>query len=119
MKSILTDEQIQKIRDRIAATKEIPTGLGDEEAASSIASINLALTGQLTDDIPACMSPVIGRWIIRVQDRMPYEIRNGALRVDCVGGTRAPHITVRQWLPLPPAPVPPAESESGGEREQP
>lgn len=54
----------------------LPAGLGDEDNACSIAAINLALTGQLTDKIPDCMSPVIGQWIISVQDAMPAELRN-------------------------------------------
>jgi hypothetical protein len=47
------------------------------ESACSIAGINIALTGMLTDDIPQCMSAVIGRWIIRTQDAMPDAMRNG------------------------------------------
>lgn len=56
--------------------RNIPVGLGNREAACSIAAINLALTGELTDRIPDCMSEVIGRWIISVQDAMPSSIRN-------------------------------------------
>ena len=55
---------------------EIPSGLGTEEAACSVAAINLALSGELTDSIPDCMSPVVGRWIIGVQDAMPAAMRN-------------------------------------------
>ena len=46
----------------------IPVGLGSEDAACSMAAINLALTGVLSGDIPACMSTVVGKWIINVQD---------------------------------------------------
>ena len=56
----------------------LPSGLGDKENACSIAAINLALTGELTDHIPACMSDVIGHWIIVTQDGMPDELRNSA-----------------------------------------
>jgi hypothetical protein len=56
--------------------KHIPSGLGTEHEACSIAAINLALTGELTDTIPACMSPVIGKWIIKVQDAIPDVMRN-------------------------------------------
>jgi chemotaxis protein histidine kinase CheA len=56
--------------------KHIPSGLGTEHEACSIAAINLALTGELTDTIPACMSKVIGKWIIKIQDAMPDEMRN-------------------------------------------
>ena len=55
---------------------EIPRGLGTEEAACSVAAINLALTGKLTESIPDCMSSVIGNWIISVQYAMPGDIRN-------------------------------------------
>ena len=58
------------------ASHDIPAGLGSEESACSIGAINLSLAGRLTDDIPACMSEVIGRWIIPVQDAMPAEMRN-------------------------------------------
>ena len=53
-------------------------GVGSEESACSVAAINLALTGELTDRIPDCMSEVIGSWIIRIQDQMPESIRNSA-----------------------------------------
>jgi hypothetical protein len=56
----------------------LPSGLGDEHSACSIAAINLALSGKLTDEIPYCMSRVIGQWIIVVQDSMPGEVRNSA-----------------------------------------
>ena len=57
-------------------THDLPVGLGTPEAACSIAAINLALTGELTDRIPDCMSEVIGRWIIVTQDEMPTALRN-------------------------------------------
>jgi hypothetical protein len=71
----LTDQQRAAIAAKLE-TMSLPSGLGDEHAACSIAAINLALTGRLTDDIPACMSEVIGRWIITVQDAMPDAMRN-------------------------------------------
>ena len=55
---------------------EIPSGLGTEEAACSVAAINLALSGEFTDRVPDCMSKVIGVWIIRIQDAMPATMRN-------------------------------------------
>jgi len=73
--STITLEQHQAIAAKLAGMT-LPSGLGDEEAACSIAAINLALTGQLTDDIPLCMSEAIGRWIIVVQDAMPDDMRN-------------------------------------------
>ncbi len=73
--STITDEQREKIKAYFAG-KTIPAGLGSEEAACSIAGINLALSGRLTDTVPVCMSQVIGCWIIDVQDSMPADMRN-------------------------------------------
>jgi hypothetical protein len=73
--STITLEQQTAIAEKLA-TMTLPSGLGTEEAACSIAAINLALTGKLTDDIPPCMSKVIGKWIIGVQDSMPDDMRN-------------------------------------------
>jgi len=75
--STLTDQQRAAIAAKLE-TMSLPSGLGDEHAACSIAAINLALTGRLTDDIPACMSEVIGKWIITVQDAMPDAMRNSS-----------------------------------------
>jgi hypothetical protein len=71
----LTDQQRAAIAAKLE-TMTLPRGLGDAHAACSIAAINLALTGRLTDDIPECMSEVIGRWVITVQDAMPDQMRN-------------------------------------------
>jgi hypothetical protein len=73
--STITIEQQTAIAAKLASM-HLPSGLGDEESACSIAAINLALTGKLTDDIPDCMSEVIGKWIIKVQDSMPDDMRN-------------------------------------------
>jgi hypothetical protein len=73
--STITIEQQTAIAAKLASM-HLPSGLGTEESACSIAAINLALTGRLTDDIPDCMSKVIGRWIISVQDAMPADMRN-------------------------------------------
>lgn len=77
MQSTITEAEAAKITAWLE-THELPSGLGTEEAACSIAAINLAMTGRLTDDIPSCMSRVIGRWIICTQDAMPYDMRNSA-----------------------------------------
>ncbi len=69
----------QSQQDAIAAyvtSHHLPSGLGTAEGACSIAAINLALTNTLTDVVPDCMSVVIGRWIIGVQDAMPDAMRN-------------------------------------------
>ena len=54
----------------------IPVGLGSKEAACSIAAINLAINGRLSESTPECMSVAIGRWILLVQDTMPSGMRN-------------------------------------------
>ena len=56
--------------------RTLPVGLGSKETACSLAAINLALTGTLTDEIPDCMSKVIGRWVLVVQDVMSSKHRN-------------------------------------------
>jgi hypothetical protein len=75
--STITTEQQTAIASKLA-TMHLPSGLGDEHSACSIAAINLALSGKLTDEIPDCMSRVIGQWIIVIQDAMPGEMRNSA-----------------------------------------
>lgn len=74
--STLTVEKMWMIVDWLDEHPHLSVGLGTRESACSIAAINLALTGELTDRIPECMSPVIGMWIIGVQDAMPDKIRN-------------------------------------------
>jgi hypothetical protein len=74
---MLTNEQQTAIAEKLASM-HLPAGLGNKENACSVAAINLALSGKLTDEIPACMSEVIGRWVIGVQDAMPDEMRNSA-----------------------------------------
>ena len=77
MNSEWTPEADEKLRAYLARPGyKIPTGIGTEEAACSLAAINLALTGELTGDVPPCMSEVVGEWIIVVQDRMPADIRD-------------------------------------------
>jgi len=70
-----TDEANETLR-RYLVTHKLPKGLGSNESACSIAAINLALTGTLTDNIPPCMSVVIGNTTIVLQDAMPAELRN-------------------------------------------
>jgi len=73
--STITQVQQDAIADYLA-THYIPARIGTKYAANSIAAINLALTGELTDNIPECMSEVIGRWILGVQNAMPDALRN-------------------------------------------
>lgn len=72
---MLTETDRNKISE-LLKSHEIISGLGTSEASCSLGYINLALTGRLTDVIPACMSPVIAKWIIGVQDAMPPAMRN-------------------------------------------
>lgn len=60
----------------LLSKRYLTEGFGGKEDACSIASINLALTGRLSDEIPECMSRVIGIWMSRAQDAMPDEQRN-------------------------------------------
>jgi len=71
----LTQDQFKAIENKVQGM-ELCAGLGSDESACSIAAINLALTGELHDGIPACMSEVIGHWIISIQDAIPADIRN-------------------------------------------
>jgi hypothetical protein len=71
----LTAEQLGAIAAKVGSMK-LPRGMGDKRNACSIAAINLALSGRLTDAVPDCMSAVIGDWIIKVQDAMPHKMRN-------------------------------------------
>lgn len=73
--STLTQEEQDKL-SQFLETRHLSKGKGTYESACSIASINLALNGKLTDAIPDCMSEVIGAWIIVVQDFCPTTVRN-------------------------------------------
>ena len=64
-----------KVRKQLKGS-QISRGLGTREDPCSVAAINLALTGKLEDKIPSCMSGVIGKWIIVVQDEMTDKDRN-------------------------------------------
>ena len=70
------DEKLRKYLNRDGY--EIPAGLGTKESACSMAAINLALSGELVDSPPGCMSSVVGHWIVVVQDDIPALIRNSA-----------------------------------------
>jgi hypothetical protein len=73
--STITLQQRQSITEFLE-THTLVRGIGKKENTCSIAAINLSLSGRLTDEVPMCMSDVIGRWIIVVQDSMPFEMRN-------------------------------------------
>ena len=74
-----TSEADERLRVYLARPGYIiPRGTGTREAASSMAAIYMALTGQLANRSPQCMSYVIGRWIELVQDEIPQKVRNEA-----------------------------------------
>lgn len=73
----MTTVDTQKIADFIE-THRLSKGLGTMQEPCSIGAINIALTGRLSDEIPECMSLVIGKWIREIQDSMPDEIRNSS-----------------------------------------
>lgn len=77
MTTVWTQETDARLRDYLAS-HELADGIGTEESACSVAAINLALTAELTDTIPMCMSKVVGQWMIVVQDAMPSEMRNSS-----------------------------------------
>jgi len=87
-----TTEQRVKLEDYLSS-HTLPSGIGTEESACSIAAINLAISGELTDKIPDCMSKVLGKATIRLQDNMPDKMRNSArykrLLPDMAGTGRA------------------------------
>ena len=70
-----TQEHREKLRAYLK-DRYIPEGMGTKEKACSIAAINLAISGRLTDNIPDCMSEVLGRAVITLQDAMPDKMRN-------------------------------------------
>jgi len=57
------------------STIPLAHGLGTVDEPCTIAAINLQLTGELTGGDPTgCMSVIVRRWTIRVQDLMPAEM---------------------------------------------
>ena len=73
-----TPKHTARLESYLAGVEHIPTGIGSEEAACSVAAIRLAWDGMLSDKPPPCMSPVLATWIIGVQDAMPASIRDSA-----------------------------------------
>lgn len=121
--STITHSQQKAIADILVGMK-LPSGLGNETNACSLAAINLALSGRLTDDVPDCMSDVIGRWVISVQDAMPDEMRNSARWKDLLpraAGTGRAHEKERleiildwMWSDVLPTCQPAADSDGFG-----
>ena len=76
---------------------ELTQGLGtDAQHACTIAAINLALSGRLTDETPDCADEALCRWVILVQDAMPAEMLEAGdehgdrwrALIPCIAGTR-------------------------------
>lgn len=74
--STLDPQQVGVIEQFISSISPLRAGVGTSDAPCSIAALNLALSGELTDEIPPCMSPVVGTWVIWTQDAMPDAVRN-------------------------------------------
>ena len=77
MTEIYTEDHRAKL-EAYLAKHDLPQGLGSEESACTLAAINLAMGGELTDNIRDCMSEVLGGAAIGLQDAMPDEMRNSA-----------------------------------------
>ena len=90
---MFTDEN-RKTLEEYLRTHHIPRGLGNKEGVCSLAAINLAIDGVLTDDIPDCMSYILGEMTIKMQDYMPDHMRNSGrfkrllLDMPCTGRTQ-------------------------------
>lgn len=66
-------------RERVArflSKTTLSQGVGSPDSPCSIAAINLALTGRLTDERPPCMSPVIYHFAVEAQDSASHAMRN-------------------------------------------
>ena len=75
----MTQDFTDDMRAKLIAyleTHDLPSGLGDEESACTLAAIRLAYDGELNDNIIDCMSPVLGKAAMRLQDAMPDDMRN-------------------------------------------
>ena len=86
-------DQSQKIAT-LLSTVTLGHGVGTKARPCTMAAINLAIDGRLTDKIPECVSPVIGRWVISIQDAMPLDRLNGArwrALVPAIAGTGREH----------------------------
>ena len=86
-------DQSQKIAS-LLSTVTLGHGVGTKARPCTMAAINLAIDGRLTDEIPECVSPVIGNWVIIIQDAMPLDRLNGArwrALVPAIAGTGREH----------------------------
>ena len=91
---------VAQLQERIRAYLpgvELTHGVGtDAQHACTIAAINLALSGKLTDETPDCADEALCRWVILVQDAMPAEMLEAGdehgdrwrALIPCIAGTR-------------------------------
>ena len=79
----LTQDQ-QKVKALLDAHPHLSRGIGDEDEMCTIATVNMALTGELTDDLHPCVSPIIHQWVRVTQDAMPEAIRDSNEWRECV-----------------------------------
>jgi hypothetical protein len=75
MSESFTKEDREKVSRFLSKTK-LCQGFGTAASPCSIIAINFALTGDIGDSRPSCMSPVIHRFIIEAQDSAGDEMRN-------------------------------------------
>ena len=73
MSESFTKEDREKISRFLSKTR-LHQGLGSAVSPCSIAAINIALTGDIGDHRPPCMSPVIHRFIIEAQDKAAWAL---------------------------------------------
>lgn len=76
---MLITEYTPEIRAKYAEflhTHKLVHGVGTADSPCTIAALNIAATGIVTDERPACMSAVIHLWIIQIQDHMPLDMLN-------------------------------------------
>lgn len=101
----------QKVADYLPELNLTHGRGSDEHNACSIAAINLALSGKLSDEPTPCMSLPIRAWVIAVQDAMPIWMMQPTdehgdrwrAALPLVAGTinipSAPiHAAVRDWM---------------------
>ena len=79
----LTQDQ-QKVKALLATHPHLSVGVGNEEEMCTIAAINMALTGKVSDTLHPCVSPVIHKWVIVTQDAIPGAIRDSEAWRECV-----------------------------------
>ena len=70
----LTQDQ-QKVKALLDAHPHLSRGIGDEDEMCTIATVNMALTSKLTDNLHPCVSPIIRSWVMVTQDAMPDATR--------------------------------------------